>query len=75
MSQLNHLGNQYSYNQGYADAREQAAQRLHDEIEALRLSVECPNLSPALHAVINKVLRGACQPGGIIHPELKDDTK
>ena len=75
MSHLNHLGNQYSYNQGYADAREQAAQRLHDEIDALRHSVECHSLSPALHAMVNKVLRGAFQPGGIIHRELKDDKK
>ena len=47
-------------------------QRLHDEIDALRHSVECPNLSPALHAMVNRVLRGACEAGGIIHPELKD---
>lgn len=75
MSHITHLGNQYSYNQGHADAREQAAQRLHDEIDALRHSVECPNLAPALHAMVNKVLRGACEAGGIIHPELKDEKK
>lgn len=75
MSAITPLGNQFDYNRGYHDAREQAAHRLHDEIDALRHSVECPNLSDAMHAMVNRVLRGACQPGGIIHPELKDDKK